>query len=174
MKVVFQTKFVKVTLLLLPFQTKFQFVTKLNLKLDSTQNQTRCLFNFTSWTYFWAFKMTIKHALSLKLIVGRYLDANQRKWLVQFSMYFLIAPIIYIFTRDKLDNTFYVPYKFLFLSFKEKLKAWLLKSQKKITSRGIRYLTMEEDYKVPLVSQSYHSLNKKSWDKEKNMHVLNL
>jgi len=25
-------------------------------------------------------------------------------------MYFLIAPIIYIFTRDKLDNTFYVPY----------------------------------------------------------------
>jgi len=25
-------------------------------------------------------------------------------------MHFLIAPISYIFTRDKLDNTFYVPY----------------------------------------------------------------
>ena len=158
---------IKTTLLLLPFQTKFQVVTKLSLKSDSPQNQTRCLFNFTSSTYFSAFKMTIKHALSLQLIVGRYPNASKIKWLVQFCMYFLIAPIIYIFTRDKLDNTFYVPYKFLFLSFKEKLKAWLLKSQKKITSRGIRYLTMEEDYKVPLVSQSYHSINKKSQEKKK-------
>lgn len=72
-----------------------------------------------------------------------------------------------ILTGSMTWNLKQIFHKFLLLSFKEKLKLWLLKSEKKITYRGIRYLTMEEDYKVPLVSQSYHSINKKSQEKKK-------